>query len=276
MANALRIFDKRYAPVNRCIYCGSTRKLSDEHIIPLSLWGRQVLPKASCRDCAAITSSFELIVSRQILGAARAGLRAPSRRKRPASVRFRANGVDRTMKYEDVPPVIFLPRLSPPDAVMISRPAIKNERPDFWLSYLTDSMNRAIDEYGLDGPIVPDFTEEPFYRMLAKIAHSFMVAELQIKGKYEIDSSNLLLTLPGIILGTDKGFRSVVGGFHERVSPTVDLFHRLELGVNKHLIFPTKPFQGVPSVIKVGASVKIWLFEWLGAPEYLVVAAKAV
>jgi 5-methylcytosine-specific restriction endonuclease McrA len=39
---------KIYAPKNSCIYCGvSDGKLSDEHIIPLSLGGNMILPKAS-------------------------------------------------------------------------------------------------------------------------------------------------------------------------------------------------------------------------------------
>jgi HNH endonuclease len=51
-----------YAPVGHCIYCGSDggeQGLGDEHIVPFSLGGVLVLPKASCRACEAITSAFE-------------------------------------------------------------------------------------------------------------------------------------------------------------------------------------------------------------------------
>jgi hypothetical protein len=49
----------RFPPVGQCIYCGSRNKLSDEHIVPFALGGRLILPKASCPECAKITSAFE-------------------------------------------------------------------------------------------------------------------------------------------------------------------------------------------------------------------------
>jgi hypothetical protein len=50
-----------YEPINRCIYCGSFIDLTKEHIIPYSLGGKAFLPKASCKECAKITSRIELI-----------------------------------------------------------------------------------------------------------------------------------------------------------------------------------------------------------------------
>ena len=38
----------RAASVGSCIYCGATDQLTDEHIIPLALGGRFVLPDSSC------------------------------------------------------------------------------------------------------------------------------------------------------------------------------------------------------------------------------------
>jgi hypothetical protein len=40
-----------YQVVDRCIYCGSTEQLSDEHIVPINLGGNRVLYKASCENC---------------------------------------------------------------------------------------------------------------------------------------------------------------------------------------------------------------------------------
>lgn len=49
--------------VGQCIYCRTFAtaegSLSDEHIVPFGIYGKQVLEKASCRNCAAITSAFE-------------------------------------------------------------------------------------------------------------------------------------------------------------------------------------------------------------------------
>jgi len=35
--------------IGKCIYCGSTEALSDEHIIPLGLNGAWILEQASCK-----------------------------------------------------------------------------------------------------------------------------------------------------------------------------------------------------------------------------------
>ena len=53
-------------PVGRCIYCLSTEGLTNEHIMPIALGGKLVLPKASCEPCRRITSEFERIVTRQM------------------------------------------------------------------------------------------------------------------------------------------------------------------------------------------------------------------
>lgn len=51
---------KRYQPVGKCIYCGSTgKKLTDEHIIAFGLNANSILPDASCEDCNKITSNVE-------------------------------------------------------------------------------------------------------------------------------------------------------------------------------------------------------------------------
>lgn len=50
---------KVYSPVGRCIYCGGTGDLTNEHILPFGLSGTALLPKASCRACARITGDVE-------------------------------------------------------------------------------------------------------------------------------------------------------------------------------------------------------------------------
>src|SRR5215467_13531941 len=48
-----------YPPVGRCIYCPDGAGEGDEHIIPYSLNGTQILPRASCHDCERITSYID-------------------------------------------------------------------------------------------------------------------------------------------------------------------------------------------------------------------------
>ena len=66
-----------------CIYCGATGvRLTAEHVVPLSLGGQHVIEKASCDECARITTRFERDVAREMWGDARISYNAPSRRKK--------------------------------------------------------------------------------------------------------------------------------------------------------------------------------------------------
>ena len=70
-----------YAPVGKCIYCGSTQEpLTREHIIPLSLGGSLVLPRATCHTHANTTSTFERSIARVMYGVQRADTGGVSRR----------------------------------------------------------------------------------------------------------------------------------------------------------------------------------------------------
>ena len=73
----------RYAPVNRCIYCGTIEgPLSEEHIVPFALGGEHILQAASCRACAKITAALEQSICRAMLGNFRVRMRLPTRRKK--------------------------------------------------------------------------------------------------------------------------------------------------------------------------------------------------
>jgi hypothetical protein len=70
---------RRYNPVGRCIYCGRKETddlpLGDEHIIPLTIGGNQVLPHASCHDCErTIQKQFEDYCLNRLFHVARAHL----------------------------------------------------------------------------------------------------------------------------------------------------------------------------------------------------------
>lgn len=65
--------------IDECIYCGSKGDLTDEHTIPKGLWGQNVLQGGSCKNCATLTSKFELAVLRHGLGRAREYLGAGTR-----------------------------------------------------------------------------------------------------------------------------------------------------------------------------------------------------
>lgn len=82
MSHGPTIFDSKGC----CIYCGATGiKLTDEHIVPLSLSGVHVIREASCERCAKITTGFERKVARNLWGDARNAFDQPSRRKKSRS-----------------------------------------------------------------------------------------------------------------------------------------------------------------------------------------------
>ncbi|HAR75048.1 MAG TPA: hypothetical protein DCR60_02280 [Psychrobacter sp.] len=83
-------------PLNECMYCGTIEDLTDEHIIPLALWGDIILPKSSCKSCAEITSKIERKVLKGFMQDTRNVANAPSRRKNK-----RPKSVERTLLNQD-------------------------------------------------------------------------------------------------------------------------------------------------------------------------------
>jgi hypothetical protein len=74
----------RYPSVATCIYCGTIQPpLSDEHVIAYGLDGDDILPNASCKVCAAITSKVEAHCLRKLFVPARFHLKQRSRKGLP-------------------------------------------------------------------------------------------------------------------------------------------------------------------------------------------------
>jgi hypothetical protein len=74
----------KFPGYGRCIYCGSTGPLKDEHIIPFSLGGKAVIEAASCGDCEKVTSYLDGYLARQIFHEYRAHAGMKSRRPKGA------------------------------------------------------------------------------------------------------------------------------------------------------------------------------------------------
>lgn len=196
--------DKSYRPVEKCIYCGATTGLSTEHIIPYGLGGRWVLPRSSCAACAKITGAFEGTCQRTILGPLRMHYNLPTRRPRerpatlPLKVKIRPNDDWSVMQVDRniCPFLVLFPILGPPDEVTGSRtePERGAKAKTFWiraasfsdgivpsdptayLHYLCKKLKIASVEP------TATFTVPEFFRMLAKIAHAYTVAEMGIDG----------------------------------------------------------------------------------------------
>lgn len=182
---------KRYRAIGHCIYCGRrSGKITEEHIIPFGLAANSlVLPKASCRVCQEATRDFETVWLRHMWWPFRTRIGAPSAKKvRPDNFtlrRFKADtpGADATalrpvsveqVKPKDFPLVYTAFKFQPP-GILVGRPDSEPADYEIWvrgedLKKYTPNTGDAV-ELGIANP-------QSFSRMLAKIAHSFAVAEV--------------------------------------------------------------------------------------------------
>lgn len=92
----------RHNPVNKCIYCEELDNLTDEHIFAYGLGGDEILPKASCQECAKITGSIERHVLRGLWWFIRAVLNYPTRRPKDMPTTFSLKVVTKNNEEKDI------------------------------------------------------------------------------------------------------------------------------------------------------------------------------
>lgn len=175
----------RATPVGSCIYCGATDQLTDEHIIPVALAGRIVLPDASCRKCAGITSDFEQRVLRGFMLDARTAGGYPTRRpkKRPQSLPLQ---IERDGAFEQVelmpkehPALLVLPLLDPPGVLAGRKHGAGVSICGYETIYF--GKNPAHVAKGLGVKTIRtthNWDVTSFARLLAKISYGFAIASL--------------------------------------------------------------------------------------------------
>jgi hypothetical protein len=179
-----------YPPVGRCIYCDSHSSvgLGDEHVIPYSLNGTMILRKASCARCAGVTSRQELIVARGVFHQVRTTSSMRTRRKLPTEFPLILTFPDRreeiAMVPEDIYPAnLVLPKFVPP-ALLSGQPSNGNFRFTYvrWVR-ASEAHDEFVRSRGASGSEVKIILQpQQFSRVLAKMAHSFAVAELGLDG----------------------------------------------------------------------------------------------
>lgn len=176
----------RFSPVGKCIYCGRTDKLSDEHIIPYGLGGRSVLPKSSCSACAKVTGKFEQDVLRGPLRPVRIWYELQSRTKhkdapatKPIDV-LTSDGASRRVDvgFADSPlvcafPIFALPALLDPKGYTSG--VRVNELHSYAFGPTPEQTTREMGAQSIS------WTEKlnlpSFARMLAKICYAGCVAQ---------------------------------------------------------------------------------------------------
>ena len=219
-----------YAAVGHCIYCpdDGSAGLGDEHIIPYSLNGTQILPQASCRKCEKITSYLEGFISRDVFHQLRAAADMRTRRQLPAEfpaiLTFDDGHKERIMVPADIhPATLVLPKFAMPDL-------LSGRLPDgnFRFTYTTWMRpSVAFDEFvkqrgAKHGEVATSIKPQQFSRVMAKIAHSYAVARLGLHG-----FKPLLLDL--IHRRNVQRAPELVGGDPQTPPPGVGRVHELDL-----------------------------------------------
>ncbi len=158
--------------------------LSKEHVIPMGLGGKYILPNASCESCRQITSAFETIALRHVLGPGRyqTGIKPKKKHSRPKSWPAHKVLPDGTKKKVQIPIdelPFFMPfptfKAFPVVSALMPKGHKATEKEGALIVGNNPSYaEQTLKKYGADHfPIRND--HHAFSRMLAKIALSYCV-----------------------------------------------------------------------------------------------------
>lgn len=179
-----------YAPVGRCIYCSSSdsHALGDEHIIPYSLNGTQILPRASCRKCEAITSHLDGFIARSVFYQVRASAGIRSRRTLPGHfsviLTFEDGHTERVKAPANVhPSILVLPHFTLPN-LLSGIPSDGNFRFTYqmWMRESTHFDDFIKARGAKSAEVEATVKPQQFSRVLAKIAHSLCRCQIDVGG----------------------------------------------------------------------------------------------
>lgn len=197
-----------------CIYCKSVSysddrvRLGNEHIIPEALGGNLVLPEASCSHCEALINRFEQPLLREVFGPVRAHYGFPSKRPKarpktvPVDFVVGENAVKQEVSVGHNPLLLVMPSFKPAGIFakedIVERPLASGK----WHVHLADSaMGRDIaGKLGARGIQAgwPENLDQKIALLVAKIAHSFAVAELGINlGGFQSLLPDIITEAPG-------------------------------------------------------------------------------
>lgn len=243
--------------IGRCIYCGSTENLTNEHIVPRGLKGPWQLHKGSCQACAKITSGFEKSVLKQqfILPRTALGLPTYHRKKRLQKFSFEVekNGHKETIVLPgtECPPLFMMLIVKKPRCIAdydyekgVTVTGASLHGP----SLLKIKAKLNIDSLS----ITQTFSGTSFVRMLAKIAYGMTILS------YGLGALAECYVLP-CILGQkeDVGYWVGSSGRDFAALPVEKHLHRIFL---------------MEKANEIGASIR--LFANYRTPEYLVIVGK--
>lgn len=243
-----------YRPIKRCIYCDNPGPYSKEHIIPFGLGDGFVLPRASCSECRDITSAFELKCLREMFREVRAVHKIKSRRPLEQPTRLplivSRDGID-THIGDVLPeeyPVGMVGYLLPEAGILRGeKPTTIISERKLWFLLKNDPLSYP------DGMRLGVVNEMAFEQMIAKIAHSFCVANYGLTAFKPI--------LQEFIRGKRESGFYYVGGMSEPPPTDRAGLHKLRTYTDRR--------NGVEYLM-----TEVRLFCSLGAPTYFVVVGE--
>ena len=243
--------------IGRCVYCGSTDNLTDEHIVPHGLKGPWQLLKGSCKVCNQITSAFERSVLREQFMLPRAALDLPTYhpKNRPQEFSFEVEKDGRKEKIvlpvTDCPPIFMM--LDSEKARYIANYDYEKGVMVNGCSLHGPNQAKLKEKLSIEGiSLTTSFSGSCFERMLAKTAYGMTILA------YGPDALEKCYVLP-CILGQkdDAGYRVGSSGKHASTLPAENALHRVFLTINGK---------------EVGALIR--LFANYQTPKYLVIVGK--
>ncbi|MBA3075721.1 MAG: HNH endonuclease [Anaerolineae bacterium] len=249
-----------YSPIGHCIYCGSTEgDFSKEHIIPLGLGGNFILPKASCPACGTITGEVERFCLKLMYGPLRNRLKLPTRHKKERSdnLPLELRKPDGSKEFKIIPSENF-----PAIAMGFNFPApgiLRNIKPNeacegtLIAHYIDAELQEYMKTEGLRVKL-GSISILIFCQMLAKIAHSFAIANLGEKAFHPL--------LSDLILGKSITPQYLVGGDVSAILPE-------QKNVLHDIFLQNCLSNGIEYTL-----VGIRLFAFMGMPRYHVVVGE--
>lgn len=209
-----------------CIYFGSSSvRLTDEHVVPLSLGGVHILRQASCLSCADITKKFEQKVARDLWGDARTSFNAPTRRKRERRTHIKYKDPDDANRVLMIPaneyPAIFVFYKMGQAGFLRGLADTVDVSNNWQMIVIEDDLRRINFLKKYAGKVVGQFRHVPheFGRLLAKIGYCQLLTALDPDDFHAI-------CLP-YILDQKKNISYVVGGSMEDHPPLSGIGFRL-------------------------------------------------
>ncbi|WP_196804867.1 HNH endonuclease [Methylopila sp. M107] len=227
--------DTIYPGIGKCIYCNDNsnrEKLTEEHIIPEAIGGRLRFKRASCNKCQLRIEKFEGRLNNRLFEGVRSLLQISGKGSNPrlnVTLAKLSSSDDRvsSLTYtgtENHPGFIRLEGLLPPSFESgVPMPIVDGRRPvsicikNITACPVTANYNGHTDPVDLCSSYL-DFT-----RLLAKIAHSFWIAERGI--------SNLYPFLSKFILGESEPEHSYFVGRNAGYSTHHDDLHYVKTGI---------------------------------------------